>query len=90
MVFYDKTINDLFGGVAIDNLPGPSFLLIKDFVDKINVLDEAYFLYCEEADLGVRAKKNLARSSHMQCEVISIIKVDVLHVSVDPVFVTTI
>ena len=57
MVFYDKTINDLFGGVAIDNLPGPSFLLIKDFVDKINVLDEAYFLYCEEADLGVRAKK---------------------------------
>lgn len=57
MVFYDTNIKDLQAGVDIHNLPGPSFLLTKEFVDKIGGLDEAYFLYCEEPDLGARAKQ---------------------------------
>ena len=57
MVFYDTSITDLQDGVNIHNLPGPSFLLEKAFVDKIGGLDEAYFLYCEEPDLGVRASQ---------------------------------
>lgn len=57
MKFYDANIHEVRRGVAIDNLPGPSFMLTKPFVDKIVGLDEAYFLYCEEPDLGARAKR---------------------------------
>ncbi len=57
MVFDDTDIKELTPGVMIENLPGPSFVLTKEFVDKINCLNEAYFIYCEEPDLGIRARQ---------------------------------
>ena len=43
--------------LKILTLPGPSFLLTAKLIKAVGLLDESYFLYCEELELAFRAKK---------------------------------
>jgi GT2 family glycosyltransferase len=39
-----------------DYVVGASMLVSRDFIEKVGLLDERYFLYCEELDWATRAK----------------------------------
>lgn len=46
------------GPLALDYICGASVLVKKEVVEAIGLMDESYFLYWEDADWGVRARRN--------------------------------
>ena len=55
---------------SIDCLPGPAFLLTKDFINKIHLFEERYFLYCEESELAECARLFGARFTYAKDSIV--------------------
>lgn len=50
------TISDMQGAQQVDWVTGASFMMRRDALDDIGLMDDGYFLYFEETDLMIRAR----------------------------------
>ena len=53
----NSAAKEMKAGLPIDTLSGPSFIMSKKLIEDVGILDESYFLYCEELELAARAKE---------------------------------
>ena len=55
---YSNQLCVLHERLELDYIVGASMLVTREFINKVGLLDERYFLYCEDLDWSTRAKRN--------------------------------
>lgn len=62
----NSVAEEIKSGLSIDTLSGPSFIMSRKLLEDVGILDESYFLYCEELELAARAKQRGYRFTYAE------------------------
>jgi len=54
----------------LDYVVGASMLVSRNFIEKVGLMDERYFLYCEELDWATRAKRAGFKLGYAPCSLV--------------------